>query len=274
MNIDKRFITLTEDTYAYIGRTSEQEIFETFRDTLKKYINIINDFVNQDLKKLSDEEFYDLICKVYSVSLTEQDYLKIISKRNNQKYNRFTKIGTFMTFTDIATEGHGRDFSWWEQLYQIRYIVAVAEDTNLNSNCNFKKEDIKKLIQNKSIVIIRYESKPINNKLKLNEEVEEMPSMKLDYSYSFGAMHGFINNDDNFPIIISMLRKKFTKKKIFKDMKEYIEELQEDMEFVLSKSHFNYDYKEVSKLSNKWYETSEEKTKFKSLQKKLTDGQN
>ena len=32
MNIDKINITLTEDTYAYIYRTSEQEIFETFRN--------------------------------------------------------------------------------------------------------------------------------------------------------------------------------------------------------------------------------------------------
>ena len=52
MNIDKNSITLTEDTYAYIYRASEQEIFETFRDTLKKYINIIDDLVNKDFKKL------------------------------------------------------------------------------------------------------------------------------------------------------------------------------------------------------------------------------
>ena len=50
MNIDKKSITLTEDTYAYIYRTSGQEIFETFRDALKKYINIIDDLVNKDLR--------------------------------------------------------------------------------------------------------------------------------------------------------------------------------------------------------------------------------
>ena len=91
MNIDKNSITLTEDTYAYIYRASEQEIFETFRDTLKKYINIIDDLVNKDFKKLSDEEFYDILCKVYSISLTEEDYLKIISKRNNKKYKTSLK---------------------------------------------------------------------------------------------------------------------------------------------------------------------------------------
>ena len=272
MYIDKNRITLTEDTYTYISRVSEQEIFETFRDTLKKYINIINYFVNQDLKKLTDEEFYDLICKVYSISLTEQDYLKIISKRNDKKYNRFATIGTFMTFTSTATEGQGKDFSWWKQLYQIRYIVAVAEDSNLNG-CDLKKEDIKKLIQDKSIVIIGSEEKPINNKLRLNEEVEEMPSIKLNYSYSFGDMRGYINKDDNFSVIVSMLREKITKKKIFEDMRNYIEELQEDIDFVLSNSHMAYDYSEVSKLSNEWYETSKEKAKLKSLQKKLTDNQ-
>ena len=272
MNIDKNSITLTEDTYAYIYRASEQEIFETFRDTLKKYINIIDDLVNKDLKKLSDEEFYDLICKVYSISLTEEDYLKILSKRNNKKYNRFTEIGTFMTFTDTATEGHGRDFSWWKQLYQVRYIIAVSEDTEIEYDSVLRKNDIKKMVEDKSIVIIERKTRPINNKLNINETVENIPSIKLNCSYSngiYGRMTGSIYKDDNFPIIISMLRRKFTKKRILKDMKDYIEELQDEMNIVLSHSQSGYAYNEVSKLCNEWYNKSKEKEQVNILQRKI-----
>lgn len=272
MNIDKNSITLTEDTYAYIYRASEQEIFETFRDTLKKYINIIDDLVNKDFKKLSDEEFYDILCKVYSISLTEEDYLKIISKRNNKKYNRFTEIGTFMTFTDTATEGHGRDFSCWKQLYQVRYIVAVAEDTEIEYDSVLRKNDIKKMVEDKSIVIVERKTRPIHNKLNINESVENIPSIKLNCSYSngiYGRMTGSIYKDDNFPIVISMLRRKFTKKRIRKDMKDYIEELQDEMNIVLSRLQSGYAYSEVSKLCNEWYDKSQEKEKLNVLKRKI-----
>lgn len=272
MDIDKNSITLTADTYAYIYRASEQEIFETFRDSLKKYINIIDDLVNQDLKQLSDEEFYDLLCKVYSISLTEEDYLKILSKRNNKKYNRFTEIGTFMTFTDTATEGHGRDFSWWQQLYQIRYIVAVSEDIEIEYDSILRKNDIKKMIEDKSIVIIECKTRPINNKLNINETVEDMQLINLNCSYSngiYGRLIGEIYKDDNFPIVISMLRRKFTKKRIIKDMKDYIEELKDEMQIVLLHSQSDYFYKEVSRLCNEWYGNSKEKEKLNILQRRI-----
>ena len=81
MNIDKIDINLTEETYAYILRKSEEENAEAFKENVKKYINIINSFVNTDFNKLSDDDFYDLLYKVYSITLTREDYLKIISKR-------------------------------------------------------------------------------------------------------------------------------------------------------------------------------------------------
>lgn len=273
MNIDKKSITLTEDTYAYMYRVSNKKIFETFRDTLKKYINTINDLVNQDLKTLTDEEFYDLLCKVYSISLTEEDYLKILSKRNNKKYNRFTEIGTFMTFTDTATEWHGRDFSWWIQLYQVGYIVAVSEDTKIEYDSVLGKKDIKKMVEDKTIVIVGRKTRPINNKLNINETIEEIPSIELNCTYSeiYGRLNGLIYKDDNFSIIISMLRRKFTKKRILKDMKDYIEELQDEMTIVLSPSQHSYTYNEVSKLCNEWYDKSEEKHKLNVLQRKIND---
>lgn len=271
MNIDKISITLSDDTYAYIYRASGQEIFETFRKTLDKYINIIDNLVNQDLNKLSDDEFYDLLCKVYDISLTKEDYLKILSKRNNKKYNKFIEIGTFMTFTDIDSEGHGRDFSWWEQLYQITYIIAVSEDTKIEDNSILRKEDIKRMVLDKSIVIVKQKAKPINNKLNINESVENIPSIILNCSYDYGRMNGSIFKDDNFKVVVSMLRRKFNKKRILKDMRDYIEELQEEMEIVLSHPRYDFFYDEVSKLCNEWYDKSEEKEKINILKKQINN---
>ena len=52
MNIDKIDINLTEETYAYISRRSNEENALTFKENVKKYINIINNLVKTDFNKL------------------------------------------------------------------------------------------------------------------------------------------------------------------------------------------------------------------------------
>lgn len=272
MNIDRYSASLDYDLYTSIHNASEKEIFERFRKILKDYIDIIDNLVNQDFKKLSDEEFYDLLCKVYDISLMEDDYLKIISKRNGKKYNKFSEIGTFMGFTDVAREGHGRDFSWWKQLYQIRYAIAVAEDTEIEFNSAFLKEDIKKMIENKSIVIIERLLKPVSSDFEVRETVEEMPLMNLNYQYFkvySGRMGGSIIKDENFSIVVSMLRKKFTKKRILKDMRDYVEELQNGIETVLYDFEKCFNRNEALRLFNDWYIKSGEAEKLSILRKKI-----
>lgn len=209
-----------------------------------------------------------MLCKVYSIVLTEEDYLKILSKRNNKKYNRFTEIGTLMTFTDTVTEGHGRDFSWWKQLYQVRYIIVASEDIEIEYDSILRKEDIKKLVEDKSIVIVRKKKTPLDNKLVINEEFENIPSINLNYFSYHGRMIGSINKDDNFPIVISILRGKFTKKRILRDMKGYIKELQDEIDMITLYSHQDY-YGNISKLCNEWYDQSEEKEKISILKRQI-----
>lgn len=212
---------------------------------------------------------------MYSISLTEDDYLKIISKKNDKNYNTFTEIGTYMTSADTVTTGKGRNFGWHKQLFQVRYIVAVSDDINIEYGCILRKKKIMKMINNKSIVIVGSRLEPLNTELELYEEVEKMPSMDIDLSGSFyenglcGEICGDICKDDNFPVVISMLRKKITKKRILSDMKDYIDELQEQIKEVLSYSNYDYAYDETSRLCKAWYRNSEEKKLFKSIQNKL-----
>ena len=99
-----------------------------------------------------------------------------------------------------------------------------------------------------------------------------MQLINLNCSYSngiYGRLIGEIYKDDNFPIVISMLRRKFTKKRIIKDMKDYIEELKDEMQIVLLHSQSDYFYKEVSRLCNEWYGNSKEKEKLNILQRRI-----
>lgn len=291
MNIEKNNITLTEDIYneitetiydysiknlSYIYNGNKEELFNFFKDILNKYINTINDLIYINFKELSDNEFYDLLCKVYNITLTEKDYLKILSKKNNKKYNKFTEINTYMTFLGTAQEGHGRDFSWWEQLYQIKYLIAVSEDTEIEYNTTLSKEEINKLIADKSIVIIGKRNKKIIHNLDINEPLEQFPITKLNFDYFnslYNHMYGQIHKDENFQLAVALLRKKFTKKRILKDMKEYLEELlnniniiqTDQMNIILSDSK---SYK-IPKLYNEWYDNSNEKKSINTLKKTL-----
>ena len=217
MNIDKHSITLQNQTYSYFYSKNEQEILEIFKKTLNEYINIINSLLNKDLKQLSDDEFYDLLQKVYSISLTEEDYLKILSKRNHKKYKKFIEIGTFMTFQDTHTEGYGASSIYFNQLYQIKYIIAITEDAKIESNSILSKDDIKQMVEDKSIVLISRKIAPIKNQLSIDETLENIPLPQLNNTSSCNIgskikMRGYIYKDDTFPIIVSMLRRKFTKK--------------------------------------------------------------
>lgn len=256
MNIDNRDSNLIW----YSDISCKQEAFENFKNTISMYVKIVDDLINKDFKELSDDEFYDLLCNLYIISLTSDDYLKIISRKNKRKYDKFIDIGTYMTFSDYASEGHGKDFSWWKQLYQVRYVVAVSVDTEIGYSSTLRKDDIKKMVDNKSIVIVYRYNAPISGQLDINETVEKIPLMELDISYSYGRISGKICKDDNFSIVVSMLRRKFTKKRVLRDLKHYVEELQDDIMFLLS-------YRD--KLYGEWYNASEEKEKLNILQRKI-----
>lgn len=123
-----------------------------------------------------------------------------------------------MTFNDIYREGHGKDFSWWNQLYQVGYLAFAIEDNNINSRRILTKEEINKLIQDKSIVLIKRKSRAINEKLDYNESLERFPIENLNCDTDrYGIwLEGTICNDDNFNYFITMLRKKLLRKKYLK----------------------------------------------------------
>lgn len=103
-----------------------------------------------------------------------------------------------------------------------------------------------------------------------------MPSIDLNFKYLYGEATGeiitdYLCRDKVFPSFVSLLRKKFTKKRIVKDMKFYINELQEEINVILLTS-FNSDlYRQVSRLCNDWYSNSEEKQKVRSLTKQVNN---
>ena len=267
MNAERIRISLAEDTYAYIGRASDEENAEEFKTKLQKYISILREVVESDFNKLTDKELYELLSKVYGISLDDEDYLKMLSMYNNKKYTFIHRIPTTMTFKDRANEGHGRDFSWWEQLYQVYYLAATSDTFEFDYNKTYSKEEIKKLTADKNIVLLKREEEAIDS-IRGQENYESIPTLDIDINEYGDNISKFVL--DNYSLFGQLLRKRFTKKTVLNDMKKMIDELTEEMQEIFSDTKSSDpNYSGTARVCKEWFDSSAEKVEYQGIQKTL-----
>ena len=269
MNSERIRISLVEDTYAYAGRTHIEENVETFKTKIQEYINILKELVESDLDKLNDKKLYELLSNIYDITLDEEDYLKMFSKYNNKKYTFIHRIPTTMTLTRRTAQGHGRSFDWWNQLYQVYYLVATSDTFEFDYNKTYSKEEIKKIISDKSIVILKQEEVAINgNQNFVKESYEPIPTLDIDIKNYSDNMSQFILN--NYSLFGELLRKKFTKHTVLKDVKKIIDDLNQDMQVIFSTAQLKEQlYSDIAIICKEWFESSAERKDYQVIQKKL-----
>lgn len=262
--------SLLEDTYAYIGRASNEENAEKFRKQIKNYIEDLKEIVDADFDKLNDSELYDLLSKFYSISLDENDYLKMFSRLNNKQYTFLYKIPTTMTFMGGKSEGHGKNFDWWNQLYQVYFLAAISSDIEFDYNKIYSKEEIKQMINDKNIVILKQKSEPIEDDPEFKQErFDLIPTLDIDIKEYGNNMSNFVIY--YFHLFGELLRKEFPKRKVLKDIREFMTYLKDDIEEVFSNAKSNeYLYSGVSTICQDWFQISKVKEDFESIQEKLS----
>lgn len=268
MDSERRTISL-EDTYAYVSRASDEENAEVFKTKVQEYINILKKVTESDFDKLTDKELYELLSKVYSITLDEKDYLKMLSKYNDKNYTFIHRIPTTMTFTSRATEGHGRSFDWGDQLYQVYYLAATSDTFKFDYNKTYSKEEIKKLLSDKSIAILKQAEEAINDSQNfVKETFEPLPTLDIDIKNYGDNISQFVLN--NYSLFGELLRKKFTKKIVLKDMKKIINELNEKIQEIFSDIQLKDPlYSGIATICKEWFESSKEKKEFQGIQKIL-----
>ena len=269
MNYERKIISLVEDTYAYIGRESDEENAAIFKTRLQQYIYILKEVVESDFDKITDKELFELLSKVYSISFNEDDYLNMLSKLNDKQYTFIHSIPTAMTFTDIATEGHGRNFDWWNQLYQVYYLAAASETFKIDYNKIYSKEEIKKLVADKDIVLLEREEEAINDSINFTpEEYEPITTLGINIESCGNNISKFAL--DNYSLIGALLREKFTKKIVLKDIKKMFDDLTEEMQVIFSDAQSSDpNYCETARICKEWFASSEDKIVYQSIQKTL-----
>lgn len=217
-----------------------------YLEYVKRDLDAIGVLIDYDFKDIPDKTFYNLVSNFYSIYLTKGDILNIISRVKGIQYDRFEALNSRMVFKDIVREGHGRDFSWWEETFQVNYIVAVAEDFTIDPNHNYSKEDIEEMAKNKQIVAVDSYSKDIGMNPKLSFIKEEPTNVDID-TLRLGLGCDFLSEYDNifqldllenidsefaskvYKTAISLIKKRLNKKKVLNECKQILLFLNENM---------------------------------------------
>ena len=239
-----------KNEYSYDNDSNWSELvwygYLSYLEDVKRDLDAIGVLIDYDFKDIPDKTFYSLVSNFYSIYLYNGDILNIISRLKGIQYDRFEALNSRMVFKDIVSEGHGRDFSWWEETFQVNYIVAVAEDFTIDPNHNYSKEDIEEMAKNKQIVAIDSYSKDIGMNPKLSFIKEEPTNVDID-TLRLGLGCDFLSEYDNifqldllenidsefaskvYKTAISLIKKRLNKKKVLNECKQILLFLNENM---------------------------------------------
>ena len=239
-----------KNEYSYDNDSNWSELvwygYLRYLEYVKRDLDAIGVLIDYDFKDIPDKTFYTLVSHFYSIYLTKGDILNIISRVKGIQYDRFEALNSRMVFKDIVREGHGRDFSWWEETFQVNYIVAVAEDFTIDPNHNYSKEDIEEMAKNKQIVAVDSYSKDIGMNPKLSFIKEEPTNVDID-TLRLGLGCDFLSEYDNifqldllenidsefaskvYKTAISLIKKRLNKKKVLNECKQILLFLNENM---------------------------------------------
>ena len=266
MEIREKLVTLRECFFNDSSFLEENINF--FKWALRRYIQIAQNLIeNHD--NLTGKELFEELKDIYDIRLDKDDYLFMLSKYNKKRYTYITKIPTKMFFLDREIEGYGKGFDWWMQPYQVYYNVAVSDEFKVDYNKTYSKDEIKKMIANKDVVVIDMETSPIKSSGD-KEEYENLPMLGIDFNDCYGdcTCKFTRENDDLFK---ELLMKTFPRKRILAGVRDLICEINYKLDIIFSyidptKSSFLSD---MAIICKEWFDSSEEKKDYVNLIKTL-----
>ena len=246
--------TLSADIYDLFGATNDDEILDAFKKNLTEKVDFINAIINVNFDELTNEEFYYMIKGLYSITLTEKDFLNYISKKRNKDYTHIKTIPTTMYFKEFKSEGSGINYSYWNQPYQVFVEAAIAENANIDPKKNYSKMDINNLHNSRKITVLDYDSIEIEEYIKNMEEMDSYPVKSFKLAKSF-----IPDNEeykDEFDYYISIIRENVTKQFVLRELRKYVDELSEELYNIFIYSSVPHGYGIVSQKCKEWYKES------------------
>ena len=211
MEITRKNILLADKVNANLFQVDGPQLWDEFKSGVCIYLQMIHSLLNTDIATLSDAEFLEYFNMLYDVNLTKKDELELLSMKYAQKFDRIAEINTAMVINDDI--GQKKRLNW-EQLFQVKYIVAVAAGKNIDLTKVYSKDELDLMLEDNDIVI-------------LDRIIEKIDFCDFDREMV-----------ENFPIenissiLVKFIRSRVNKEDIDKDINTYYNELIEHIKDV------------------------------------------
>ena len=227
MNVSKKKVKIEEIINKEINHENNEVIVNNFLLLFGYYINNIEWLLNSDLSKMDNLSFIKVLNNLYEIELSKKDYMKIYSNIYNKNYHDIQKIQTTMKHHVMREIGEGKEYTRYYEDVLISYNVLVDENINLDANHRYTFNELKKMVDNKDILLL--------------EEIEEDILGKEHYlteKYYFLGCYDLFESkyasSAYFPYYVTFLKERFKDKRILNDTKEYLLELQNQVSSILN----------------------------------------
>lgn len=234
MKVTKKKIRLEEIINKEINHENNEVIVNNFLLMFSYYINNIEWFLNSDLSKMDNLTFIKVLYGLYEIELSEKDYMKIYSDIYNKNYYDIQKIQTTMKHHVMREIGEGKEYTRYYEDVLISYKVLVDEKINLDEKHRYTFNELKKMVDNKDILLLE----------EIEEDILEKEHYLTEKYYFLGCYDLFESKYEGsayFPYYVNFLKERFKDKRILNDTKEYLLELQKQVSSILNNnSNINY----------------------------------
>ncbi len=264
MEVYKRKNNLLDSTFGGEFSLSPEENADQFIQIIKRTMNACFTLLENDFKQLDGRSLYNYLLDLYYIDFQESDCLRLLSMLYGKKYTGVQSLPTTMTFTELEIEGHGEHIGCYRELYQVYLDAATSEDFPYQFGRVYSVSELKQFIGDQRIVPLSKTSYLLNgNPTFTTEEEEELPTLNIPKFDSYYLMEDFAMK--HFDLFERMLRRKFTKNRVLKDIHEILNELYFDMMKIFSCIDDEYYRSDIVRLCKDWYDSSEEKETFQKV---------
>ncbi len=226
-----------ETQKAYVDLDVGNQInFNTFKNGIEEllYRTEICSKLISNIDKYSDEEFYNLLLSfAYIKEWDENDYYNVLGLAYNLKFIGDTVIKTSMHYNVQKSEGHGNNFSWWDEDMGIDLKVLYTEGFEVDEDHVYTVDEIKKLLDDKKIIILCEEERDFDFD---EDSYEHEEYFMFDYAYEdYNIYFEFFGEEGKYyKYTLKYIRSMVGKKELLKIYKEYL----------------NYSIKEINEIKS------------------------
>lgn len=191
---------------------------------------------------LSNKDFYDKLNQFAYISCWDEvDCYKVLELAYDTKFLGETVISTTMHTNVQKKEGHGHDFSWWNEEIGIDLRIIYSKDFNIEYDHFYTVEEIKKLIDEKKVVIISI----MERDLSLGEENYKKESYQI-FNCAFDdydMQYEFFNEGGKFyKYTLMYIKEKLTTEKLKELFSNHLKHTNSEVHDIIGTDGYGSDF--------------------------------